>query len=171
MNPLKETRLLAGKTQKQIAHETNMTPHAVLRYEQGLYDALSPKLSLYCSEHLELLPSEVEIQYHEFQLERRRLSGPYFTPWPTLVMSPHEHPFVYFRNVVTLRAVGKKTRIGFCILLALNPAVVLQYEKGRSAHLPLLMSGGLRDAGITAEKIKDLDSYGEIWHERHGGDD
>jgi DNA-binding XRE family transcriptional regulator len=170
-NPLKAARLSAGMTQKAIASATDMTPHAILRYEQGLYDQLSPKLSLFCSEHLDLLPSEVEAEYRLFQHNRRRDSAGYFLPFPNLVMSPSEHPFVYFRNVITTRAVGKKTRIGFCVLLAMNPAVVLQYEKGRTAHLPLLMVGCLRDAGVPGDKIKDLDSYGEIWHERHGMDD
>jgi DNA-binding XRE family transcriptional regulator len=171
MNPLKQARLASGLTQKNLAIETGMTPHAILRYEQGLYDALSPKLSLYASQHLQILPSEVEQSYHEFQLERRRQSAQYFIPFPHLTLHPHEPPFIYFRNSITTRAVGKKTRIGFCILLAMNPAVVLQYERGLARHLPLLVSGALKDAGVSDGHIKDLDSYGEIWSERYGGND
>lgn len=171
MNPLKETRLKVGMTQKAIAAATDMTQHAILRYEQGLYDQLSPKLSLFCSNALDKYPSEIEEQYHNFQLERRQNSAQYLDPFPHLVMHPHQHPFVFFRNEVTVRAVGKKTRVGFCVLLAMNPAVVIQYERGLTRHLPPLISSCLRDAECSADKIKDLDSYGEIWSERYGGND
>ena len=171
MNPLKQTRLSAGMTQKAIASATDMSPHAILRYEQGLYDQLSPKLSLFCSQHLDILPSEVELRYANFQLEKRRQAAQYFMPPPQLVMSHLEHPFVFFRNVITTRAVGKKTRIGFCVLLAMNPAVVLQYEKGQSPKMPHLIVGCLNDALVPGGLINDLSSYGEIWSERYGGSD
>src|SRR6478735_12682537 len=135
INPLKETRLHAGMTQKYLATQTGMTPHAILRYEQGLYEDLSPKLSLFISEHLDMLPSQVEKQYHDFQKQRRTLTSQFLTPFPHLVMNAHQHPFVYFRNDITMRAVGKKTRVGFCILLAMNPAVVIQYENGTKKNL------------------------------------
>jgi DNA-binding XRE family transcriptional regulator len=171
MNPLKQTRLSAGMTQKAIAAATDMTPHAILRYEQGLYDQLSPKLSLFCSQHLDILPSEVENQYHDFQITKRHNAAQFFMPPPQLVMNAHEHPFVFYRNVITLRAVGKKTRIGFCVLLAMNPAVVLQYEKGLAPKMPHLIVGCLNDAGVSGSLINDLSSYGEIWSERYGGSD
>jgi DNA-binding XRE family transcriptional regulator len=171
MNPLKQTRLKVGQTQKAIAQATDMTPHAILRYEQGLYDNLSPKLSLYCSHHLDILPSEVELRYRNFQLNRRKESAQYFQPPPQLVMNAYEHPFVFYRNVITTRAVGKKTRIGFCVLLAMNPAVVLQYERGLQPGMPHLIAACLSDALVSAELILDLASYGEIWSERYGGSD
>lgn len=171
MNPLKETRLRAGLTQKTLAQQTGMSAHAILRYEQGLYDKLSPKLSLYISNHLDRPPSKVEAQYYEAQLERRLQSAQFFDPFPHLVLTPVEHPFVHFRDVITDRAVGRRSRVGFCILLAMNPAVVLQYERGLSRHLPLLMSSALRDAQVSENCIKDLDAFGEIWHERYGGND
>jgi len=168
LNPLKEMRLHSKMTQKFLADITNMTPHAILRYEQGLYEDLSPKLSLFLSEQLDVLPSEIEKQYHDFQRERRQASAQYLSPFPALVMNAHEHPFIYFRNVVTMRAVGKKTRVGFCILLAMNPAVVIQYENGTKLNLTSVMRDALKDAGVSFQHLEDLDSYGEIWMERYG---
>ena len=168
MNPLKETRLHTGLTQKNLATNLGMTPHAILRYEQGLYEDLSPTLADYTAQVLELTPEATAQAYHDFQMARRQESAQYFEPWPRLVMDPRVHPFVLFRNDITMRAVGKKTRVGFCILLAMNPAVLIQYENGVKRNLTPVMGRALKQAFVSAQHLEDLDSYGEIWCDRHG---
>lgn len=165
---IKKLRLNAGKTQREVALATGMTTHAVLRYEQGLYEHLSPSLITYYAELAQDYPENIQIGYLNDRHLIQRNAAEYFTSLPPLTLRGTEHPFLSFRKHVTQRAVGKESRMSFCILLALNPAVVYTYDMGKQPTMPALIHQGLLYAGIGEVYLQGLMQLGEIWHERNG---
>lgn len=170
-NPIKELRLERGMTQKELAELAGMTPHGLLRYEQGLYENLSNNLLTTISDHFGFTPEDHSLfiqQYDAFRLEIQRNASIYMDNPPPVQISPNHHPFETFRDHVTLRAVGTKSRIRFCILLAVNPAVVLNYDKGKQGPMPSLISEALKTANLDERYLEMLNIYGQLWHERYG---
>ena len=171
MNPIKEARLNAGMSQKELAALSNMSTHAVLRYEQGLYENLSNNLLMTLSDHLGLSADEHKLMlqaYDNFRLETQRAAAPLMEHPSPIQINVDFHPFVAFREHITMRAVGKANRMRFCILLALNPAVVLNYESGKQGPMPALIKAGLTNAKLDKGYLEMLEIYGQIWHERYG---
>ena len=168
---MKTIRLNAGKTQREVASETNMTTHAVLRYEQHLYEHLSPNLAKY---YASLSPDprtnaqRIQEQYTAARLQIQFNAAEYFQSLPPLSIRAGEHPFLTFRKYITTRAVGKDSRMAFCILLALNPAVVYTYDMGKQPTMPSLIREGLLNAGVGEAYLQGLMQLGEIWYERNG---
>lgn len=58
--------------------------------------------------------------------------------------------------------------MAFCILLALNPAVVYTYDMGKQPTMPHLIREGLLNAGVGEAYLQGLMQLGEIWYERNG---
>ena len=165
---MKTIRLNAGKTQREVANETNMTTHAVLRYEQHLYESLSPNLATYYANLADTIPVLIQSQYHQERLAIQSDASEYFNSLPPLSIRAGEHPFLTFRKYITTRAVGKDSRMAFCILLALNPAVVYTYDMGKQPTMPSLIREGLLNAGVGEAYLQGLMQLGEIWYERNG---
>lgn len=166
---MKTIRLNAGKTQREVANETNMTTHAVLRYEQHLYEHLSPNLAKYYASLVPGLNAQrVQEQYTAARLQIQFNAAEHFNSLPPLTIRAGEHPFLTFRKYITTRAVGKDSRMAFCILLALNPAVVYTYDMGKQPTMPSLIREGLLNAGVGEAYLQGLMQLGEIWYERNG---
>ena len=165
INPIKTFRQLHNLTQRSLAEQAGMSPTAVLRYEQGLYQELSEKISgVFTSldEEAANLPEAYRTWRKAHQLEAKR----YINPLPNLMVISGEHPFTTWRRTVTTRAVGKDSRVSFCILLAIHPGVVLEYEKGKQRHMPHLIKEALINAGASETYVKSLDDLGAIYHDR-----
>lgn len=169
-NPIKSARLARGLSQRGLANLASMSPHALLRYEQGLYEHISPALLETICLQFDLDAATVAHDYNVFRMETQRSAHEWMrdSDLTPIQISPDVHPFVSFREGVTLRAVGRTSRIRFCILLAINPAVVLNYDNGRQGPMPTLIREALINAGLKDEYLKKLDIYGQLWHERYG---
>lgn len=167
---IKRIRTNAGITQKEVARVTGMTSQAVLRYEQGLYEELSPKLLEYYGDiSSDDSPNRYENIAAQYQMDRMKIqrdASHAFNSLPPLRMVVGEHPFCTFRKAITSRAVGKDSRMAFCILLALNPAVVYTYDTGKQPTMPSLISQGLRNAGLNGDYLTGLEELGAIYYER-----
>lgn len=169
MNPIKELRQEFGLTQRALAEKAQISPTAVLRYEQGLYEAPSEKIMDVFEEYQPDTSVWLSYHYTNWRHIQQGNAGKYFTELPSLGNFEGEHPFATFRRRITTRAVGKDSRISFCILLAIHPAVVLEYEKCRSRRLPNLIREALVRAYVPEDYINDLASLGEIYHDRING--
>lgn len=166
-NPIKRVRTNHNMTQRSLAEQAGISPTAVLRYEQGLYEKLSDKINnvlkeLDDTQMSKMLPELYVLWREDVQLHAK----PYFIPLPNLAVNLNEHPFTTFRRTVTTRAVGKDSRISFCILLAIHPSVVLDYEAGKQEHMPNLIKEALLVAGVPAEYIHSLDQLGGVYYDR-----
>lgn len=168
MNPIKEARLAKGLTQKALAQAAYMSPHALMRYEQGLFDHVSPNLLEAMQNELGVIPEGIEKDYAAFRLAVQRDAHQYMEHPPRIHLDPSQHPFRAFREAVTMTAVGSKASIRFCILLALNHATVLNYDAGKQRTMPNAIREALVNAGLDANYLAMLETYCEIWHERYG---
>lgn len=165
---MKTLREQKGLTQRQVAEATGMSPLAVLRYEQFIYEELSDKLAeFYAEEFPEETPNSVKAIYrfNRAQYQTNQCLR-YCIPPPTLLIRGGEHPFITWRRTITTRAVGKESRMSFCILLALHPAVVADYESGKLKTMPKQIRSVLQ-LQIPIDYVNQLNSLGEIWHERN----
>lgn len=167
-NPIKQARQRFNITQRSLAEQAGISPTAVLRYEQGLYENISGKIF---KALLDLDPNDGMLRdlpalYRDWRNIHQSVASGYVHPLPNLQVYPQKHPFITWRETVTRRAVGKDSRISFCILLAIHPSVVLHYEAGKQRHMPKLIQDALINAGVGADYIKSLDDLGAIYYDR-----
>lgn len=164
-NPLRSLRTSHGLTQHYIAEKAGVSALAVLRYEQGLYDSPSPKLIDALSEYYPLGRQDLIDAYQAWRIMKQEDSRDCFKPWPQVLIG-NEHPFATFRKVITQRAVGKSSKMSFCVLLAIHPATLYSYEHSRLTHIPSVIKSALHNAGVTGEHISELDHLGVVYNER-----
>ncbi len=165
LSPIKEVRQRHGISQIELASLADMSAQAVMRYEQSVYDKISLKLAQALADLEQCPVGEIEVRYdlhrHEVQVYAN------LTITPPLRIALGEHPFETFRKDV-MRAKGlKESRMAFCILLAIHPAVVSEYDSGRTRQMPALIDRALNNAGMPYALIETLNTFGELWYERH----
>jgi transcriptional regulator with XRE-family HTH domain len=167
-NPIRAARRSLNLTQRSLAEQAGISPTAVLRYEQGLYEEISDKIyrTLLEYEPLDVSIVDLPAYYRAWRTHHQYEASKYFNPLPALAVLSDEHPFVTFRRSITTRAVGKDSRISFCILLAIHPSVVLDYEAGKQEHMPNLIQQALANAGVSARYINSLDQLGGVYYDR-----
>ncbi len=168
MNIIKRTRLDLGITQREVAQLAEMSPQAVMRYEQGLYENLSDKLATTIGMLSGTPLIEVNRQYGLDRIATQVAAWKYVAVPPPIHFTETLHPFLNFRQGITTAAVGNRSRMSFCILLACHPATVAEYDSGRVGNMPALIKRALVNADISAEYLKTLCEMGEIWYERYG---
>lgn len=165
-NILRLVREAHALTQKDFAELVGVSPQAIMRYEQALYEQLSPKITTQLAE-LSGLPEEtIKMKYSYNRLQIQRDAYRYLMPLPALHIVEGEHPFYTFRTYITKRYRNTDSRMAFCILLALHPAVVAKYDSGEVKRMPELITNGLITTGINTDFIHGLQALGEIWYER-----
>lgn len=158
MNPIRRARLENSLTQSELAYQCDMSRLAVIRYEQGLYQNISEKIT-------EVL-GVTQDSYSTWRIMQQESARPYMKPIPFVRTNPDgEHPIVQFRKIITQRAVGKSSQMSFCILLALHPGTVAQYEKCRLRKLPNAIRVALHNAGVSEAQIDELDTFGQFYYD------
>lgn len=166
-NIIKTTREQRGITQREVARLAGMSPQGVMRYEQGLYENLSVKLRDAIVELTDWEPYKVDMLYHAFRVDTQIRAGQYLAEPPPIHFTETRTPFLNFREGLTSGAVGTKSRMAFCILLAVHPATVQQYDEGKVKYMPALIKRALINGGLRGDYLKSLCEVGEIWYERH----
>lgn len=166
-NIIKTTRLQRGITQREVAKLAGMSPQGVMRYEQGLYENLSVKLRDAIVELTDWPPYKVDQLYHAFRVDTQIKAQEYLADPPPIHFTETRPPFLNFREGLTSGAVGTKSRMAFCIMLAVHPATVQQYDEGKVKYMPALIKRALINGGLNGDYLKSLCEVGEIWYERH----
>lgn len=165
MKTFKSLRTERGITQHELAMRAGVSTQAVMRYEQGLYEGLSYSIA----RNLAIMTdTPVDEVYKTYDLARneQQLNAD-LTKVPPIRLLGDKHPFETFREDV-MKSKGKNpSRIAFCILLAIHPATVAEYDSGRVKHMPALIERALDNAGLDSEYLDTLKTLGEIWYERH----
>ncbi len=156
------------------------SPQTLRRLEQGLYEALPDviveDIARLISETagsdwpLGTIENDIIRAYDQFrslvQLRNSYLSNPTTCPEPTLGNYDY-HPFALWRT----KLIKSNSRMEFCKLLAINPAVVVEYESGRRSSMPPHIRSSLSNAGFNSQMLNFLDEYGSIWHDQRESDD
>lgn len=135
-----------------------MSSLAVMRYEQGLYLNPSKKLIDYLNVSVGA--------YQNWRTMHQESARIWFKPYPNLSLAFNQHPFVNLRQTISQRAVGSNSQMSFCVLLALHPSTVAEYEKGHLVKLPSAIRVALYNAGVSESQINDLDELGRWYNER-----
>lgn len=169
MNPIKRIREEHGLTQEQLADLAGITQQGILRYEQSLYENPSPKVVDALLDLQEpgsdpgspkarnVIIDAYKANRHQIQLSAAR----FFTYSHPITSHGWEHPFITWRT----KSINDPSRMRFCILLAVHPSTVAEYEKGKRRYLPNQLRQALITAGVGNDTLERLDYAGAIWHD------
>lgn len=146
-NPITNYRQLNQLTQEQLANLCHVTPQVVLLAEAGIWTTLPPKLR-----HVtHVTPKD----YHAYQVAKRKANRVQLEN-AALAFNPPVagvHPHVNFRLLIS------GSLMGYCKVLAINPTIVRNYERGsRRRVIHPLIKQYLADAGLEKELISDLEA-------------
>lgn len=169
INPLKKARLDLNLTQQALAKQADISVNALIKYEQGLYPEPSAKI----------INALFELGYDPYtgvdELVRNYSYWRYNKVLAARV-TLHSH-----RNIIGLKPSGGvnpfvcwrvhhlhlPSRLEFCKLLVLHPAVVQKYEEGQMRDLPKSIRQTLTQVGIYADSIDYLELLGRAYYDRN----
>lgn len=144
-NPLRALRLAQGWSQAELAEFAGITRHAVLRTEQGVYSLPPPAILSVFSQRIpgSSIPY-LEKAYTEWQTKKRRCAGILFPDAPLVALSATSSEFLNWRTF----SLGMTSRMEFCRVFCVHPAVVEKYEKRKQFHMPDQLATALKEAGL-----------------------
>ncbi len=149
-SPIKAARSKAGLTLLQASKEAGVHLQAFFLQEQGVYPEILPAIQSWLALH-EYDISVATEEYHEFQRAKRKDNG------ERLGLSVYElgppegtNQFVQFRSALGL------SRMGFAKDFCLHPGLLYRVEHGISKTLPQQVASALKDAGLPAWVIDEL---------------
>jgi transcriptional regulator with XRE-family HTH domain len=160
-NPLKQLREDLGLTQARLAELAGMTPGAVLKYEQGLYENPSCNLIETLCTLSDYDRHELTYRYGLWRDDKRAAVG--LRSLANIYLGPlNIHPMTAYR-----RAVGYETAQSFCIALCIHPSVLAKYEAGKTKTMPKMLETALRAGGLGSPDIRIIQQYGADYHVAH----
>lgn len=167
-NPLKEARLELNLTQSQLAGLADITPNALIKYEQGLYPEPSLKIITALVEAADgdlLYSTRLFNSYYDWRAQKVIAARLFFKQHRVVNgLNPTGglNPFICWRA----HHLHIASRLEFCKLLVLHPAVVQKYEEGQMRHMPDSISNTLLAVGVGKDSIDFLDYLGERYYDR-----
>lgn len=173
-NPLKKLRQKYGLSQAQLADLAGISPQAVLKYEQGLYqdpsDSIMSALISTASHNDEHISwSKLADEYQQWRLIHQAAQRWRFEDIRHLNIHGNEHPFASLRRAVgdskKQRGLGVSVQ-GFAVILALHPATCSEYNSGRLRSMPSVMKEALLRAGCRMVIIDEVDTFGQYYYDR-----
>ena len=175
INPLKKWRTRLQLSQRELAFKADVTPQAILKYEQGLYQDPSPNITKAIMQAAVEKGFYVDYEklirdYRDWRIVHQVAQRWIFDRVITLPIKPNEHPFITFRERLynPQRVTNKGYSIqGFSVLLALHPATVSYYNAGRCREMPKVIHDGLIRAGLREGLVEELDSLGGIYFDQN----
>lgn len=128
-----------------LAEFAGVTRHAVLRTEQGVYSLPPPAILSVFSQRLPgtSIPY-LEEEYRRWQSIARRRAGIQYPDVPLVFRDSTGQQFLNWR----LFSLGMTSRMEFCRVFCVHPAVVEKYEKGQQHQMPDQLEQALREAGL-----------------------
>lgn len=167
-NPLKNARLQLNLTQRELAVKVGITPNAVIKYEHGLYPEPSDKIINALSAAIDGGPSyaiALRMSYMNWRYDRIVAAIPFFKRYldtSSVAPSGGENPFISWR----VRHLHISSRMEFCKLLVLHPAIVQKYEEGQMRQMPEVIWSTLKAVGLPVGSLSYLNSLGESYYDR-----
>jgi transcriptional regulator with XRE-family HTH domain len=158
INPLKLARQVSGLTQEDLSYYAGVTPGAILKYEQGLYENPSKKILKVLSARTGISVKELMMEYSDWRSWKRRIA--YLPSVGILHINEFFHPLTQYREAAGYRSVQS-----FCIELCMHPAVVGKYEKAGCRSMPLMVKTALSEAGLSAPGIDIIHRKGQVYYD------
>lgn len=175
VNPLKRERLRLNLSQQQLAKFVQVTPGAILKYEQGLYENPSDNIVFVLRELAKErgwnVPLDIYQQYRNWRKFHQESKAFIFDRRHTLAISADKSPFDLFRQNLPVfaedgyTAVGKGYTVqGFAVLLCIHPSTVANYQKSEKySNMSPLLHEALTNAQMPTDQIRDLEVLGKLW--------
>lgn len=167
-NPLKEARLALNLTQSQLANLADVTPNALIKYEQGLYPEPSLKILTALVTALDADSDYADTltrAYYNWRVDKL-IEAKVVFKFNTVIKGLHPTggvgPFLCWR----LHHLHISSRLEFCKLLVLHPAVVQKYEEGQMRSMPVSLYATLLAVGLTADSVNYLSILGERYYDQ-----
>jgi DNA-binding XRE family transcriptional regulator len=158
INPLKVARQISGYTQEDLSYYAGVTPGAILKYEQGLYENPSLKILKVLSDRTGIPVKALIIEYSEWRSWKRRTA--YLPSVGILHFNEFFHPLTQYRE-----AAGYRSMQSFCIDLCMHPATVGKYEKGLCRSMPLMVKTALSEGGLSPTGIDIIHRRGQVYYD------
>lgn len=177
INPLKSTRVFLGLSQAKLATLAKVSPGAILKYEQGLYQEPSLKILRTLRAVGEDLDYVVDVksitdEYHHWRLLHQASQRWLFEDIRTLSFNEHTHPFRTLRNTVGSESNRHGyTLQGFAVLLAIHPSTLQTYDGAKIKWMPSVIRSALLTAGCREQLIKEIDSKGAKYYSKMRSED
>lgn len=171
-NPLKSTRLTLGLSQAQLAKLANVSPGAILKYEQGLYQEPSTKIlrtlaSVGEDQDFTVDLASITNSYHHWRLLHQAAQRWLFEDIRSLKFNNSVHPFRTLRHNVG----HGYTLQGFAVLLAVHPSTIQTYDNTKVKWMPSVIKSALETAGCRAQLIMEIDNKGSEFYIRKRTED
>lgn len=157
---LRAMRTERGLSQIDLAMEAGVSRHSILRMEQLCYPTPLPHVIQALSDITGVSEKELVAQYQSNVASNRELAKvTYFYDaqilWTALRFAKEattKHPFMVWRETV-MRSVGEATsRIHFCSVVTVHPAILDKYESFKTGF-PEQLEIALKESGIPAAMI------------------
>lgn len=171
-NPLKSTRQLLGLSQAKLADLCNVSPGAILKYEQGLYQEPSKKiLSMLAAvgkdQDIIIDLFELTDSYYTWRQLHQAAQHWLFQDLRVFRANEEEHPFRTLR-----RTIGKSYTVqGFAVLLAVHPSTIQDYDSGKVRVMPKIIRQALENAGCRETVLIDIEKFGEQFYDEKKAND
>jgi transcriptional regulator with XRE-family HTH domain len=169
INPLKRARIDLGLSQAELAKRVGVSPGAILKYEQGLYQEPSHKIlrtiaAVGESQDQFMNLAVLTNEYHKWRESHQATHHWLFQPIRYLpIVSLSDHPFRLFRQ-----RVGEGYSVqGFAVVLAVHPATIQNYDSGKNRTMPSIIKSALLNSGCRASVVDELDQLGERYFDLH----
>ncbi len=141
----------------QFAGDCDVNYQALYLNECGVYPTILPAI-LDCLRRLDNDPSQLELEYTEFRLNKRHEFGALHSHKELPPPVGTKHPFAAFRDVLGL------SRSNTAKKLCVHPAGLYRLELGLMKHLPGDVREALLVAGFPGTLVDELDFRTEEWN-------
>lgn len=158
-NPIRRARKQLGMNMREFSEIVGVHYQAILQNESGTYESVLPAVLRFLVQQgydgQELLREYVEFQhlcrtsFGETQIWSYELLGSASLDRP---------PILNFREALDL------SRQGLAKRLCVQPSVLYKLEKGQARRLPEQLEVALREAGMPAEMIDELNERTEEYY-------
>lgn len=163
LNPLRELRLLTGRTQVYVAGKLDLSNQYIMRCEQGMYAQMDAQVYWWLVNDLMWFDKDIPAHlstwikaadtYHSYQQQQREVAAQRLKGWwlisDVVPGDMSEHP------LVTLRLASRYSRVGFAKAFCVSQSLVERWESRSHmvVEVPPVILDALFRGGVSKEHL------------------
>lgn len=140
-HPWARFRRSSNLTQQQVADALNIERLSVIRYEQGMFNHLSPELLQPLAALYNKPIGTMIHEYRAYQIAQREEFASTHNSWRAVLRGYNGlvHPLIHYRETYEL------SRNGLCKALCLDYSPISEYESNRQRAIPEVLKTASED--------------------------